>query len=200
LILPLSRWVLQAACETAASWPHDCRVAVNVSAYEFRTGNLPELVARTLADANLSADRLELEVTESLLMDDSSDTHQAMSRLKSTGVRIALDDFGTGYSSLSYLSRFPVDKIKIDRSFIQGMLHDQGCRTIVGAILAMGHELGLRVTAEGIENEAQLDLLRSLDCDEIQGFFLGYPMSARAIADYIAAPTIRESAPSLVAS
>ncbi|TPG45471.1 bifunctional diguanylate cyclase/phosphodiesterase [Roseomonas nepalensis] len=178
LIVPLGQWVLEQACAAAAAWPQPYTVAVNLSPVQFRRGGLPAQVAEVLARTGLAASRLELEVTEGLLIEDAEGALATMQALKALGVRLALDDFGTGYSSLSYLRRFPFDKLKIDKSFTQAIELDPGARAIVDAILAMGHSLNLRVTAEGVETEAQLAFLRTLDCDEAQGFLLGRPVPA----------------------
>ncbi|WP_139281313.1 bifunctional diguanylate cyclase/phosphodiesterase [Muricoccus roseus] len=181
LILPLARWVLEEACAAAAAWERPCTVAVNLSPVQFRRGNLPALVAEVLASTGLPAHRLELEVTEGLLIEDAEGALEIMRALKAQGVRLALDDFGTGYSSLSYLRRFPFDKLKIDKSFTQAIGADPGAQVIVEAILAMGQSLKLRVTAEGVETEEQLDFLRRQGCDEVQGFLLGRPVPAGQI-------------------
>lgn len=181
LILPLGRWMLEQACTVAASWPHPYTVAVNLSPVQFQRGNLPAQVAEVLAQTGLPANQLELEVTEGLLIEDSEGALATMRALKALGVRLALDDFGTGYSSLSYLRRFPFDKLKIDKSFIQAIELDAGARAIVDAILAMGHSLNLRVTAEGVETEEQLAFLLRHDCDEVQGFLLGRPVPAEQL-------------------
>ena len=181
LIVPLGRWVLEQACAAAAAWPHSYLVAVNLSPVQFQRGNLPAQVAEILARTGLPAHRLELEVTEGLLIEDAEVALATMQALKALGVRLALDDFGTGYSSLSYLRRFPFDKLKIDKSFTQAIEHDPGARAIVDAILAMGHSLNLRVTAEGVETEAQFAFLKTLDCDEVQGFLLGRPIPSEQL-------------------
>ncbi len=185
LIVPLGQWVLEAACRAAVGWPRDCRVAVNVSARQFKDGDLPAIVADILARTGLPPNRLELEVTESLLIDDTDQALKALTALKALGLRIALDDFGTGYSSLSYLQRFPFDKIKIDKAFVQNLTTDSGAQAIVKAILAMSHALNLDVTAEGVETRNQLALLRSAHCDEIQGFLLGRPMQSERVEAYL---------------
>ncbi|WP_458093964.1 putative bifunctional diguanylate cyclase/phosphodiesterase [Roseomonas sp. WA12] len=178
VILPLGRWVLEQACAAAAAWPEALTVAVNISPVQFQRGDLPGVVAEVLAATGLPAHRLELEVTEGMLLEDSDRALGVMRALKAQGVRLALDDFGTGYSSLSYLRRFPFDKIKIDRSFIQAIETDPGARAIVNAVLAMGHSLRLRATAEGVETERQLTVLQALGCDEVQGYLLGRPVPA----------------------
>ncbi len=187
LIVPLGEWVLETACRTAVGWPAPCRIAVNVSARQFKDGRLPGLIAAVLDRTGLHPGRLELEVTESMLIEDADQALQALLALKAVGLRVVLDDFGTGYSSLSYLRRFPFDKIKIDRSFITDLTRDNGSHAIVSAILAMSGKLGLEVTAEGVETEGQLALLRAAGCDQIQGFLLGRPMPAAAAAALLAA-------------
>jgi EAL domain-containing protein (putative c-di-GMP-specific phosphodiesterase class I) len=168
------------------TWQRPCRVAVNVSARQFRGSDLPATVVAVLARTGLPASRLELEVTESLLITNSEQALEALEQLRALGVRIVLDDFGSGYSSLSYLQRFPFDKIKVDKSFIDGLASDKDARAIVNAILAMSHQLNVNVTAEGVETSAQLALLRSERCDEIQGFLLGRPMHSDRVEDYLA--------------
>jgi diguanylate cyclase (GGDEF)-like protein/PAS domain S-box-containing protein len=186
LIIPLGEWVLETACRAAMTWQPPSRVAVNVSARQFSGSDMPATVAAVLDRTGLPASRLELEVTESLLITNNEHALLALTALKRLGVRIVLDDFGTGYSSLSYLQRFPFDKIKVDKSFIDGLTCNGGAQTIVAAILAMSHQLNVKVTAEGVETSAQLALLRSEHCDEIQGFLLGRPMRSDRIEDYLA--------------
>ena len=175
LILPLGRFVLAAACNEAASWPQPYRVAVNLSPAQFHMLGLAEEIAEIVARSGLAPERLELEVTEGVLIGDTDRALKVLSKLKAQGIRIALDDFGTGYSSLSYLRRFPFDKIKIDRSFVQNLGADNEAGAIVRAILALGRSLRLDVTAEGVENAAQLETLRAEGCDLVQGFLLGRP-------------------------
>jgi diguanylate cyclase (GGDEF)-like protein len=186
LIIPLGEWVLETACRAAMEWPSQCRVAVNVSARQFSGSDMPATVAAVLDRTGLPSSRLELEVTESLLITNTDQALQALTALKRLGVRVVLDDFGTGYSSLSYLQRFPFDKIKVDKSFIDGLTSDSGAQAIVSAILTMSHQLNVNVTAEGVETSAQLALLRSEHCDEIQGFLLGRPMRFDRVEDYLA--------------
>jgi predicted signal transduction protein with EAL and GGDEF domain len=185
LISRLGAWVIEAACTSAMTWPVPHRVAVNLSAAQFRDGDLPAQVADILHRTCLPACRLELEVTESLLIDGTEQALEALRSLKGMGVRIALDDFGTGYSSLSYLRRFPFDKIKIDQTFIRGLGEDPSARSIVDAILAMGRSLDMKVIAEGIETEQQLQILRGQLCAEVQGFLLGRPMPAADVGRYL---------------
>jgi len=178
LIVPLGNWALATACRQARAWPSNCRIAVNLSPVQFRGGGMPATVASVLADTGLAPDRLELEITEGLLIENADQAVQAIQNLKALGVRIALDDFGTGYSSLSYLRHFYFDKIKIDRSFVCGLAEDSGTRAIVAAILAMSRSLALEVTAEGVETAEQLDVLRAHGCSTVQGYLLGRPMPA----------------------
>lgn len=186
LIVKLDDWVMQTACAEAMRWPGSLRVAVNLSPKEFLEPDLTGRVASALTGTRLPAQRLTLEVTEGVLIDNTEQAFSTLTELKDQGVGIALDDFGTGYSSLSYLRRFPFDCIKIDRSFVRTLCEDHGSQTIVQAILALGRNLKLKVTAEGVENQAQLQWLRSARCDEVQGFLLGRPMPAEAIHDFLA--------------
>ncbi|OUJ16880.1 bifunctional diguanylate cyclase/phosphodiesterase [Acetobacter sp. DsW_063] len=176
LIVPLGEWVLRTACSAAAKWRSDISIAVNLSPIQFQRVDLVEMVTRVLAETGLDPERLELEVTESLLMEDTAKALELVRDLRNHGVRVALDDFGTGYSSLAYLHNFPFDKVKVDRSFIGKISNDPNAWTIVEAIILMSHKLNLRVTAEGIETGAQLSLLTERGCDEMQGFLLGRPM------------------------
>ena len=178
LIVPLGRWVLETACREAARWPGNCSIAVNLSPVQFRQGDLLEVVESCLSRSGLSPDRLELEVTEGVLLEESGAVLETMMGLRGAGVVITLDDFGTGHAGLSYLRRFPFDKIKIDRSFIRNLGQDQESEAIVEAILLLGRRLGLRVVAEGVEDEAQLEILRDMRCPLVQGFLTGRPMSA----------------------
>jgi EAL domain-containing protein (putative c-di-GMP-specific phosphodiesterase class I) len=186
LIVRLGHWVMQTACAEAMRWPGSLHLAVNLSPKQFLETDLPGRVASILADTGLSAERLTLEVTEGVLIDNSERALSALTALKDQGVQIALDDFGTGYSSLGYLRRFPFDCIKIDRSFVRTLCEDDGSRAIVQAILALGRNLKLKVVAEGVENQAQLQWLRAARCDEVQGFVLGRPMPAMAVHDFLA--------------
>ena len=185
LILPIGEWVLTRACLEAARWPVDVGVAVNLSAIEFRNKALSRTVAAALARANLAADRLELEITETVLLNDSEANLRVLHELRTLGVKIALDDFGTGYSSLAYLRTFPFTKIKIDRSFIAD-LEDRGdAQAIVRAIADLGRALGMTITAEGIETRQQLDCIRERHCNEAQGFFFSQPVTALAVLPLI---------------
>jgi diguanylate cyclase (GGDEF)-like protein/PAS domain S-box-containing protein len=175
LMLVLGEKVLRMACARAASWPGSYRIAVNLSPTQFRHPNLVETVLAILAEVGLPAERLELEVTEGVLIDEAERALAIMGALKRHNIRIALDDFGTGYSSFSYLLRFPFDVIKIDRSFISALGTDAEALTIVSAIVALGHNLNKAVTAEGVETDQQRRLLRDIACDHLQGYYFARP-------------------------
>jgi diguanylate cyclase (GGDEF)-like protein/PAS domain S-box-containing protein len=185
LIVPIGEWVLYEACRQAAQWRHTTagplNVAVNLSARQFRDTDIVRTVSRVLESTGLPASMLELELTESALMHDVERVSHTLDRLKEIGVRIAVDDFGTGYSSLSYLKSFPLDYLKIDRSFINDIPHDANDRAIVRAIIAMAHSLGIKVIAEGVETTEQLEFLADLHCDEVQGYLLCKPAPAREL-------------------
>jgi EAL domain-containing protein (putative c-di-GMP-specific phosphodiesterase class I) len=179
LIIPIGEWVLREACREAASWPKPLRIAVNLSPIQFRRGDLPGLVHSILLETGLSPNRLELEITEGVLISDSDNAISILHKLKTLGLRIAMDDFGTGYSSLSYLHSFPFDKIKIDKSFISNLDRNTQSIAIVRAVLALGRSLNLPVLAEGVETQAQLDVLVNESCREVQGFLIGKPLPIR---------------------
>jgi diguanylate cyclase (GGDEF)-like protein/PAS domain S-box-containing protein len=181
LIVPLSSWVLHAACREAMTWPEALVVSVNLSPVEFLHGHLVSRVKRALADSGLLPSRLELELTESVMLDDAERALVLMQELKSLGVRLSMDDFGTGYSSLSYLRRFPFDGLKIDRSFTADLHNSSDSQAIIKAIIGLGRALSLTVTAEGVETHEQLDVLRQCDCDEVQGYFLARPMEPESL-------------------
>ena len=168
-------WVLRRACTDAASWPPPLTVAVNLSAAQFTRGNLVEQVSQALADSGLPAGRLELEITESLLMNNSEQVMKTLQSLAAMGVSIAMDDFGTGYSSLAYLWRFPFNKVKIDRAFTHSLVDDPKVGKIVHSIVTLAHSLDIRVNAEGVETPSQMAALQEHGCDELQGFLLGRP-------------------------
>ncbi|WP_342657670.1 EAL domain-containing protein [Sphingomonas sp. NY01] len=179
LIEPLGEWVLRTACREAARWPGGVRVAVNVSPIQFANRRLPDLVASALAHAGLAPDRLELEITEGVFLDGSTDTDQMFKALKGLGIRLALDDFGTGYSSLGYLRTAPIDKIKIDQSFVRGTAQPGNRNAaIVRAIVTLADTLGMETTAEGVEHQDEIALLADLGCSHIQGFVYGQPANA----------------------
>jgi diguanylate cyclase (GGDEF)-like protein len=180
LIVPLGEWVLRRACRDAVNWPAPLFVSVNLSPAQFRDGDVAETVAQVLNETGLPPERLELEITESLLINDTEEVLGKLNRLRQLGVHIAMDDFGTGYSSLSYLARFPFSKIKIDRQFIRNMTRDTAMRAIVKTIIALGKSLDVTITAEGVETEEQAAMLREFGCPQVQGFLYGYPGAADA--------------------
>jgi diguanylate cyclase (GGDEF)-like protein len=180
LIGTIGEWVLRTACMEAASWAKPVSVAVNVSALQFRRSGLVEAVTSALAYSGLDPSRLELEITEGALLEDTGRVVETLLRLRALGVRVSMDDFGTGYSSLSYLQKFPFDKIKIDQSFVRGMMENPECGAIVRAVAGLGASLGIRTTAEGVETAEQLAAIRAEGCTEVQGYFTGRPLSAQA--------------------
>ena len=180
LIVPLGEWVLRTACTEAIHWPAEIRVSVNLSACQFRAGDLIGTVRKALADTGLPARRLELEITESVLLDRSSDNLATLHELRDLGARIAMDDFGTGYSSLSYLRSFPFDKIKIDQSFVKN-IDERDAREIVKAIANLGRTLGITTTAEGVETEDQLKTMIAYRCTEVQGYLFSRPVPASEV-------------------
>ncbi|MCP1845583.1 diguanylate cyclase (GGDEF)-like protein [Bradyrhizobium sp. USDA 4524] len=185
LITPLGEWVLRRACKQASTWPKELKIAVNVSAAQFRGQGLVEVVANALAASKLPAYRLELEITESVLLANNAETLAALHKLKTLRLRIALDDFGTGYSSLSYLRSFPFDKLKIDRSFIREATTAEESRLIVRAVISLGKSLGMRTIAEGVETFEQLNLVKAEGCNEAQGFLISRPVPAIEVAPMI---------------
>jgi diguanylate cyclase (GGDEF)-like protein/PAS domain S-box-containing protein len=185
-IVPLGNWVLMEACRTAAQWPSHLRVAVNLSAVQFRSSAVFDLVDEALAGSGLAPERLELEITESALIEDHDGAQATLVALRSRGVRVALDDFGTGYSSLAYLKRFPMDKLKIDGMFVRSLGSDQDAQAVVTAIISLAKALRLDTTAEGIETPEQLAMLRALGCDDIQGFLISRPMPGNQVAPFLA--------------
>jgi len=197
LINRIGRWVLEQACSAAVSWPGGCRVAVNVSLVQLRDGHFPDVAAAVLQASGLGANRLEIEVTESVLADNDRMVIADLDTLRAMGVSISLDDFGTGYSSLSYLRRFSFDKIKIDKSFVQGQANDHGVQVILEAILSLSRSLGLPVIAEGVETQQQLSLLRKNHSSELQGYLLGRPMPAAAVAAFLERHGSHAPAPAL---
>ena len=170
MIAQLGLYVLRRACADAAQWPADVKVAVNLSPMQFRSGNLLQAVRDALGDAGLPPTRLELEITETLLLDKSELVIATLHALRALGVHISMDDFGTGYSSLSYLRSFPFDKIKIDRSFVHDIGANADSQAIVRAIVSLGSSLGITITAEGVETESDLACLKAEGCTEGQGY------------------------------
>ena len=182
LIARIGKLVLDRACLDAMDWPEDVKIAVNLSPLQFRNRQLAAEVAEALSSSGLCASRLELEITESLLLQDGEETLAILHEIRDLGVRISMDDFGTGYSSLSYLRRFPFDKIKIDQSFIRNLDESSDCLAIVRAVLSLGQSLGMHVIAEGVETDEQLALLRREGCQEVQGYLFSKPRPIEAVA------------------
>ncbi|WP_339540651.1 bifunctional diguanylate cyclase/phosphodiesterase [Pseudomonas sp. RA_5y_Pfl1_P24] len=176
LILALSDWVLETACKCAAQWPEHLFVSVNLSPMEFRRGNLVKRVRQALKTSGIEPARVELEITESVMLEDATGALEVMRTLKQLGIRIAMDDFGTGYSSLSYLRTFPFDGLKIDRSFLTRLEESDDDKAIIQAIVGLGRALALTVTAEGVETAEHLELLKAVACEEGQGYFLSHPL------------------------
>ncbi len=185
LILDMSAWVLAEACQTAASWTQPLTVAVNLSPIQFQHGELPRLIQQTLLDTGLPPHRLELEITEGILLGDFAHIVSMLRRIKAMGVRIAMDDFGTGYSSLSYLQAFPFDKIKIDKSFIQSIGRTEQASTIIRAVIGLCRGLSIPVIAEGVETEEQLSFLAQEHCPEIQGYIIGRPAPIQVYGEVV---------------
>jgi EAL domain-containing protein (putative c-di-GMP-specific phosphodiesterase class I) len=181
LIIDIGSWVVRAACRHLRKWldaGHVVPIAINVSAKELLHGDPARVVEAEAAAAGVPASLIEIEITESLLVKDSATVQSALERLRQLGCRIALDDFGTGYSSLAYITRFPPDRIKIDKAFVRNVDQSASDAAIANAILSLGASLNLTVTAEGVERQGQLDWLRSRGCNEVQGFLLSRPLTA----------------------
>jgi EAL domain-containing protein (putative c-di-GMP-specific phosphodiesterase class I) len=198
LILPIGEWVLRTACRQARKWQEDglppVPIAVNVSAVQFRHEEFCNQVRTALRDTGLAAQYLELELTESLLLANADLTLALLAELNEMGVTLAIDDFGTGYSSLSYLRRFPVSKLKIDRSFIRDLGVNHEDAAITTAIISMAKSLNLRVVAEGVENEDQMAFLRARECDEVQGYYFSKPLGVEGITDKLFSKPFTRSA------
>ena len=189
VIVGIGEWALRAACREAAGWSQPASIAVNLSPVQFRGGKLVETVMNVLAQTGLDPARLELEITEGALLENTDSVLDVLNGLRALGVKISMDDFGTGYSSLSYLQKFPFDKIKIDQSFVRGMEDNAECGAIVRAIARLGASLGMRTTAEGVETPTQLDAIRAEGCTEVQGYLTGRPMPAAQAAALLSPPT-----------
>jgi EAL domain-containing protein (putative c-di-GMP-specific phosphodiesterase class I) len=175
LITEIGDWVIRTACKDAKRWPNDICVAVNISSLQLKSHHILTVVTQALADANLPASRLELELTESALVENVEQTTRILADLKSLGVRLALDDFGTGYSSLSHLHQFNFDKIKIDRSFVQSFGSRRESAAVVNAVALLARDLGILMTAEGVETAEHVKSMTDVGCDQLQGFLLGRP-------------------------
>jgi diguanylate cyclase (GGDEF)-like protein len=176
LIAPLGEWILRQACADAASWPAHVKLAINISAIQFKKDNLFEIILATLVETGVTPARLELEITETSLLENQEAHLTTIRQLKNLGISMALDDFGTGYSSVNYLSNFPFDKIKIDKSFTQGVLSRRDCKAVVASTLALAQGLGTVTTAEGVETEEQLEYMRAAGVDLVQGYLFGRPV------------------------
>jgi diguanylate cyclase (GGDEF)-like protein len=187
LILPLGEWALTEACRRANEWPSHLRISVNLSPVQFSAPNLYDTIAGTLAASGLAPDRLELEITERIFMENSERTLAILHQLKDLGVRISMDDFGTGYSSLSYLRSFPFDKIKVDRTFVSGLTEGDEHAAIVRAVVSLARALGMMTTAEGIETSDQQRSVTALGCDEAQGFLFSAPVPVEKVPEILAA-------------
>jgi diguanylate cyclase (GGDEF)-like protein len=191
LIVAIGSWVIREACRIASTWPSDVKIAVNLSPIQLRSANLPMVIMSALATSRLAADRLELEVTESVLLDDIEASLAALDAINRLHVRTTLDDFGTGYSSLSYLTKFPFQTLKIDRSFIADLEQNPASVAIVQTVIDLAAKLGMGTVAEGIETQAQLDQLRRTRCDAVQGYLLAKPMPASMVAAMLAGDGIK---------
>ncbi|MGE3644951.1 MAG: EAL domain-containing protein [Beijerinckiaceae bacterium] len=186
LIIGIGEWVIHEACRQAIRWPGYTKVAVNLSAVQFQSPGLLPVIMKALDDVELEASRLEIEITESVLLSNIDRVTAIIDTLDRLGVRIALDDFGTGYSSLAYIRQIDFDKIKIDASFVRDMLNDKSCAAIIRAVTGLARELGIRITAEGVETQEQLEVLKSEGCAEVQGYLISEPLAADEFADFVA--------------
>ena len=192
LMLPIGEWVLRQACQQMKEWQRqyparqDLYVSINLSGVQLSEGDLPELIRSVLEESGLAPRCLELEITESIILRDTETTLETIANIRELGVRVNMDDFGTGYSSLSYLQQYSFDTIKIDRSFVQKADHNNGNAEVVRLIINLARALGMGVVAEGIESQAQLSLLKSLDCDLGQGFLFSRPVPAEQVESFLA--------------
>jgi predicted signal transduction protein with EAL and GGDEF domain len=195
VIIPLGEWVIRQACLTAAQWPGHLHVAVNISASQFHSAGLMQVILGALGASDLKPTRLEIEITESVLLQDKESTLAILHQLRALGIRIAMDDFGTGYSSLTYLQSFPFDKIKIDRSFVKDVTENAGSLNIVRAVASLANGMGMTATAEGVETNEQLDRITAEGCTEMQGYLFSRPLPARDIERLFLSRQKTESAP-----
>jgi predicted signal transduction protein with EAL and GGDEF domain len=185
LIVPIGEWVMRQACRDAMTWPTPLTVAVNVSPAQFKSERLVEMVMSALAASGLPATRLEVEITEGVLLQENAKTLQTLHRLRELGVRVSMDDFGTGYSSLSYLRSFPFDKIKIDRSFVSDLSANRDGVAIIRAIAGLGKSLGMTTVAEGVETHDQMERIRTEGCTDVQGYLISRPVSATELLAFL---------------
>jgi len=191
----MGEWILREACREAASWTAPLQVAVNLSPAQFTHGDLVGLVHSILLETGLAPDRLELEITEGVLIEDFDRGQSLLRRLKALGVRISMDDFGSGYSSLSYLQAFPFDKIKIDRAFVMNLGRNPQSAAIVRAVIGLGHGLEMSIVAEGVETQEQLGFLAEQGCDAVQGYFIGKPLPIEQYNTLVGRPAGDDSEP-----
>jgi len=191
LIVPLGEWVIRQACADAARWPGSVRVAINLSPLQLLNPRLVPVIVNSLAASGLPATRMEIEITESVLMQNTETTLSALHQLRDLGIRISMDDFGTGYSSLSNLRLFPFDKIKIDRTFVSGLPEDDNSAAIVRAVAALANSLNMSTTAEGVETAEQAERCQRLGCTEIQGFYFSHPCTAEHVAHFLSERMLR---------
>jgi len=189
-ICDLGQFMFREACKAATSWPSHVSVAVNISPVQFLRGDLLSDIRAALAASGLAPHRLHVEITESIFVERSEELFSKLDALRDLGVTIALDDFGTGYSSLSYISSLPLDKLKIDQSFVREMVSDPATQSIVQAVMTLAHGLGLKVVGEGVENALQSEMLAAMGCEEGQGYLFGRPQSARQIQALSAAHSL----------
>jgi EAL domain-containing protein (putative c-di-GMP-specific phosphodiesterase class I) len=193
-IVPLGEWVIREACLAAARWPEHLNVAVNISAAQFRGSSLMPVIVNALAASGLHPARLEIEITETVLLQDREATLAVLHQLRALGIRIAMDDFGTGYSSLTYLQSFPFDKIKIDRSFVKDITENAGSLYIVRAVAALANGMGMAATAEGVETTEQLDKIAAVGCTEMQGYLFSKPLPVAEIERLFISPLPKPAA------
>ncbi|RUP13274.1 MAG: GGDEF domain-containing protein, partial [Methylobacterium sp.] len=186
LIVPIGEWVVRQACRDAMTWPEHMSVAVNVSPAQFKSDRLVETIISALAGSGLPARRLEVEITEGVLLQENDRTLQTLHRLRELGVRVSMDDFGTGYSSLSYLRSFPFDKIKIDRSFVKDLTSKPDGEAIIRAIAGLGKSLGMTTVAEGVETAEQMQRIRLEGCTDVQGYLISKPVPAEDLRQVFA--------------
>ena len=191
LIHEIGEWVIRRACATLADWPEEIRVAVNFSAAQFRNNDLLQIIVQALADARIAPHRLEIEITESMLLSKYGSAASVLAALLQLGVTVALDDFGTGFSSLTYLRKLPFSQIKIDQSFIRDMLVQPDCAAIVKSVIGLARDLRIGVVAEGVETADQLEYLRQFSCDEVQGYLISRPVSAEGVLALLETKQVR---------
>jgi EAL domain-containing protein (putative c-di-GMP-specific phosphodiesterase class I) len=186
LIIPIGEWVLNEACLQAAQWPDEIAVAVNLSPLQFKSGRLAETISQAIQHSGIAASRLQLEITESVMLDENETNLKTLQEIRRLGAKISMDDFGTGYSSLGYLRSFPFDKIKVDRGFINDLPEGRESLAIIRAVAGIGRSLGITTTVEGVETQAQLDAVNAEGFDEAQGYLFSSPMPASDLLVFLA--------------